>query len=207
MAYSRLLLLLKGGVIGKVVSVDATCTSMSELMMKKGRNLTDTWNSICSWGPTALLPILQILGTEYNQMHIYSHMNESEDNFDLFTKISFSYPHAVASIKVGMGVKSEGELIISGTEGYIYVPAPWWKTDYFEVRFENAENNKRYFYQYSLLRSISYLRRQLRKNPDKSQNRINISLCCIHSLAQCCNVSLILFNLSTRYIKSTIVVD
>ena len=147
MAYSRLLLLLKGGVIGKVVSVDATCTSMSELMMKKGRNLTDTWNSICSWGPTALLPILQILGTEYNQMHIYSHLKESEDNFDLFTKISFSYPHAVASIKVGMGVKSEGELIISGTEGYIFVPAPWWKTDYFEVRYENPANNKRYFYQ------------------------------------------------------------
>lgn len=36
---------------------------------------------------------------------------------------------------------------ISGTEGYIYVPAPWWKTDYFEVRFENSSNNKRYFYQ------------------------------------------------------------
>lgn len=31
--------------------------------------------------------------------------------------------------------------------GYIYVPAPWWKTDYFEVRYENAENNRRFFYQ------------------------------------------------------------
>ena len=64
-----------------------------------------------------------------------------------FSKASFIYPHAVASIKVGCGVKSEGELVISGTEGYIYVPAPWWKTDYFEVRFENSSNNKRYFYQ------------------------------------------------------------
>ena len=50
-------------------------------------------------------------------------------------------------MKIGQGVKSEGELIISGTEGYIYVPAPWWKTDYFEVRYENPANNKRYFYQ------------------------------------------------------------
>ena len=48
---------------------------------------------------------------------------------------------------MGQGVKSEGELIISGTKGYIYVPAPWWKTDYFEVRYENPQNNKRYFYQ------------------------------------------------------------
>ena len=44
-------------------------------------------------------------------------------------------------------MKSEGELIISGTEGYIYVPAPWWKTDYFEIRYENTEENRRYFYQ------------------------------------------------------------
>lgn len=38
-------------------------------------------------------------------------------------------------------------MVISGTKGYIYVPAPWWKTDYFEVRYENLAENKRYFYQ------------------------------------------------------------
>ena len=74
-------------------------------------------------------------------------MLDSSENFDLFTKIDFTYQNAVASIKVGKGVKSEGELIISGTKGYIYVPAPWWKTDYFEVRFENQNENKKYFYQ------------------------------------------------------------
>ena len=44
--------------------------------------------------------------------------------FDLFTKINFTYKNAVASLKVGKGVKSEGELVISGTKGYIYVPHP-----------------------------------------------------------------------------------
>ena len=62
-------------------------------------------------------------------------------------KIDFIFEHSVASVKVGDGVKSEGELIISGTNGYIYVPAPWWKTDYFEIRYENPKENKRYFYQ------------------------------------------------------------
>lgn len=74
-------------------------------------------------------------------------MDAEHENFDLFTKIAFVYPHAVASLKVGKGVKSEGELIISGTKGYIYVPAPWWKTEYFEIRYENPADNKRYFYQ------------------------------------------------------------
>ena len=53
----------------------------------------------------------------------------------------------MASVKVGDGVKTEGELVISGTRGYLYVPAPWWKTDYFELRCEDPADNKRWFYQ------------------------------------------------------------
>ena len=48
----------------------------------------------------------------------------------------FRFKNAVCSFKVGLGVKTEGNLVISGTKGYIYVPAPWWKTDYFEVRYD-----------------------------------------------------------------------
>lgn len=139
-AYNRLLLLAKKGKIGDVISVDATCTSLAE-------GSGDDWNSITAWGPTALLPVFQLLGTDYKDKNINSLLLDSAENFDLFTKIDFTYPNAVASIKVGKGVKSEGELIISGTKGYIYVPAPWWKTDYFEIRFENQNENKKYFYQ------------------------------------------------------------
>ncbi len=139
-AYNRLLLLLKGGKIGDIYSIDATCTSL--------RDYDDnSWNSITSWAPTALLPIFQILGIDYNNKTINSLTLDDKANFDLFTKIDFQYENAVASIKVANSVKSEGELIISGTEGYAYVPAPWWKTDYFELRYENLEDNKKYFYQ------------------------------------------------------------
>src|SRR5699024_9876889 len=54
----------------------------------------------------------------------------------------------IATGKVGLGVKSEGDLIISGTKGYIYVPSPWWKTEYFEMRFEDFNNNKKYYYKF-----------------------------------------------------------
>ena len=139
-AYSRLLLILKGGKIGDIYSIDATCTSLREFD-------DNSWNSITSWAPTALLPIFQILGVDYKQKTINSLMLDKNSNFDLFTKIDLLYDNAVASIKVANGVKSEGELIISGSEGYAYVPAPWWKTDYFELRYENQEDNKKYFYQ------------------------------------------------------------
>lgn len=143
-AFRRLLLMVKGGKIGTVVSVDAICTSLSHFHPDR---ISSSWSSFPGWAPTALLPIFQLLGSEYSQKQIIARFADSDNSFDTFAKVAFVYPNAVASFKVGMGVKSEGELIISGTKGYIYVPAPWWKTEYFEVRCENPADNKRYFYQ------------------------------------------------------------
>ncbi len=147
MAYHRLQLLVKSGRIGDVVSVDATCTSLLDASKLTEKQRANLWNTISEWGPTAMLPVFQILGTQYADIQIVSHIVRERPLYDTFTKISFLYPHAVASIKVGSGVKSEGELVVSGTRGYIYVPAPWWKMDYFEVRYENPAENKRCFYQ------------------------------------------------------------
>lgn len=146
-AYYRLILLAKSGRIGNIISVDATCTSLDEIKRKGQSNMSLKWNSLCDWGPQAMLPVFQLLGTEYKDISIVSKFSEEIENFDLFTKVSFVYSNAVATIKVGKGVKSEGELIISGTEGYIYVPAPWWLTDYFEIRYEDPLKKQRNFYQ------------------------------------------------------------
>lgn len=145
-AYYRMLLLVKSGRIGTVMSIDSSCTSLRDNDLPS-EELREKWNSICTWGPNAMLPIFQLLGTNYMQKCITSHIEEESIMYDNFTKIAFVYPHAVASIKVGKGVKTEGELVISGTTGYIYVPAPWWKTEYFEIRREDPTQNKRYFYQ------------------------------------------------------------
>lgn len=135
-AYQRLLLLIDSEKIGNVVSIDLSITSMN--------NKDNSGNSLYDWGANALLPIFQILGTNYIKKDIITH--KLEDN-DSFTKINFLYKNATASMLVAEGAKSEGDLTITGTKGYIYVPAPWWKTDYFEVRYEDTNNNKRYFYQ------------------------------------------------------------
>lgn len=143
-AFKRLILLIKTGIIGNVVSVDATCTSLKQLNEIGIDKIVEKQDSISAWGPTALLPVFMILGTEYEKSNYTSYF--LNDKYDLFTKIDFKYKNAVASVKIGKGAKSEGNLIITGTKGYIYVPAPWWKTDYFEVRFENQEDTKKYFY-------------------------------------------------------------
>lgn len=141
-AFYRLLLLLKTGKIGDVVSVDATCTSL------KADDTEDRgeWDGIYEWGPTALLPVFQILGPEYTGKQVFARFSDAEKKHDSFVKMDFTYPAAIASVKVGNGVKSEGELIVSGTRGYVYVPAPV-EDRLFRDRFEDHLENKRCFYQ------------------------------------------------------------
>lgn len=136
LAFARMLLLVKSNHIGKVRSVRATCTSL-----KSG----DKRGALLDWGPTALLPVFDLLGCSFDEVQAVSSLAEGGE--DDYTKVDFRFKDAVASIEVAKGVKSEGDLVIAGTEAYVYVPSPWWKTDYFEIRFEDFSRNKRYFYQ------------------------------------------------------------
>ncbi len=95
--------------------------------------------------PLPLLSIIKFLGRDYTDVNFHSRM---ENGVDIFTKAVINYPHATASITLGIGVKTEGNLVISGTKGYISVPAPWWLTDFFEIRYEDQTKNKKFFYSY-----------------------------------------------------------
>lgn len=146
LAFQRLVLLLKGGVIGVVKCVEATCTSLQSRASWNG-SVEAGGGSITTWGPYAFLPALKILGCGYRSCSFATYRDKN-NGVDIYTRVQLLYDTAEAILKVGSGVKSEGDMVISGTQGYIYVPAPWWKMDYFEVRKEDSRENKRYFYQF-----------------------------------------------------------
>jgi glycerol-3-phosphate cytidylyltransferase len=144
-AFNHLMVMIKSGVIGEVVDVEA---SLSRLLSDKTRrefDATQAGGSLYESGSYPLLPIFRLLGTKYENLNLYSRM---ENGVDIFTKGVIRYPRAVCSFKLGLGVKTEGNLIISGTKGYAYVEAPWWKTDYFELRYEDQNQNKKFFYKW-----------------------------------------------------------
>jgi choline-phosphate cytidylyltransferase len=141
LSFARLILLVKGGAIGEVKSIDVTCTSLENLSWTMA---TKYYTSFTDWGSIALLPIFKILGCNYESVS-FSTLN-SEEMKDIFTKVNFIYKDALATVSVGLGVKSEGDMRISGTKGYIYVPSPWWKSEYFELRFEDPAQNKPHYY-------------------------------------------------------------
>jgi len=140
--FLRLVLLIKSGIIGDIKSIDVTCTSLEvQDWLKK----TKYYTSFTGWGSVALLPVFKILGYDYEDISFFT-LN-SEEMPDIYTKATIKYGNALATVNVGVGVKSEGDLRIAGTKGYIYVPAPWWKSGYFEVRFEDLTKNKPYYYE------------------------------------------------------------
>ena len=143
-AFKHLMVMIKNGVIGEVVDIEA---SLSQLLDKNGREFDpkQAGGALFEQGSYPLLPIIKLMGCNYKNLNLYSRM---ENGVDIHTKGVFRYDHAVCSFKVGLGVKTEGNLVISGTKGYAYVPAPWWLTDYFELRYEDQNKNQKYFYKW-----------------------------------------------------------
>jgi predicted dehydrogenase len=145
-AFNHLVVMIKSGVIGDVVDIEASLSKLwNDQKTLREFDPEQAGGSFYELGSYPLLPIVRLLGCQYENLILYSRM---KDGVDMYTKGVVRYPHAVCSFKVGLGVKTEGNLVISGTKGYAYVPAPWWKTDYFELRYEDQNKNQKFFYKW-----------------------------------------------------------
>ncbi len=144
-AFNHLMVMIKSGVVGEVIDIEASLSKVWGDKTLREFDPNQAGGSLYELGSYPLLPIIKLMGTEFENLNLYSRM---ENDIDIYTKGVFRYPKAVCSFKVGLGVKTEGNLVISGTKGYAYVPSPWWKTDYFELRYEDQNNNKKFFYKW-----------------------------------------------------------
>ena len=145
-AFNHLIVMIKSGIIGEVVDIEASLSKLwNDQKSLREFDPEQAGGSLYELGSYPLLPIVRLMGCQYENLNLYSRM---KDGIDMYTKGVLRYSHAVCSFKVGLGVKTEGNLIISGTKGYAYVPAPWWKTDYFELRYEDQNKNQKFFYKW-----------------------------------------------------------
>lgn len=126
----------RSGAIGEVCDVEACFTKLTPANV---REVTDEQygGSFPELGTYSLLPIVKLLGTKHTDIRFQSlRMGNGKDGY---TKAVFSYPNAFAIAKTGLTVKSEGQLLVSGTKGYILAESPWWLTKKFELRYEDPD--------------------------------------------------------------------
>ncbi|WP_035786065.1 Gfo/Idh/MocA family protein, partial [Butyrivibrio sp. XPD2002] len=142
--FKKLCEVVESGAIGEVVDVEAAFTRLTEGNV---RELTDTktGGAFTEFGTYTMLPIFRFLGTDYTDI---KYKTIKAGNVDGYTKAHFNYSDRFATAKCGLTVKSEGQLLISGTKGYILVPSPWWLTKYFEVRYEDPRKIDKYEFAY-----------------------------------------------------------
>ena len=144
-AFNHLITMIKSGLIGEVVDINVSESKLWGDRFTRELDASQAGGSMYEMGSYPLLPIIRLMGTDFWDVNFYSKM---KDEVDLYTKGVIRYAHGVCSFQLGLGVKTEGNLVISGTKGYAYVPSPWWLTDYYEFRFEDQNNNKKFFYQW-----------------------------------------------------------
>lgn len=139
--FQQLLSVARDGTIGDICDIEACFTRIGD---PKSREMSDFryGGAFMEYGSYTLLPIFKILGTDYESVTIDSiHGN---NGIDIFTKVQFKYRNALATSNTGAGVKSEGQLVIAGTKGYILAQSPWWLIRSFDVRYEDANRVDHY---------------------------------------------------------------
>jgi len=143
-AFGHIVTLIKSGIIGDVVDVKASLSKMVEPPTRE-LDAEQAGGAMTEHAPLTVMAIIKLLGLDWKDINFHT---KRENGVDIYTKGVINFPHATSSFTLGIGVKTEGNLVISGTKGYVYVPAPWWLTSYFEVRYEDQAKNKKYFYSY-----------------------------------------------------------
>jgi len=142
-AFNQLLKELDSGVIGEIKEVRATRTSLF-----KEKNYPD---SFIEQGATTILssyPSLLIHKTLGKRQKI-NFFDQEENGYDISNLIVTTHKNGALGVaRVATGTKSEGDAVISGTKGYIYIPAPWWLTKKFYVRFEDTHKSYTFNYEF-----------------------------------------------------------
>ncbi len=142
-AFNQMLSELEKGIIGDIKEVRATRTSLF-----KEKDYPDTFmaqgaTNILSSYPSLL--VNKILG-ESKDITFFDQGTEGYDVSNLI--ISKHKGGAIGISNVATGIKSEGDAVISGTKGYVYIPAPWWLTKKFHVRFEDEHKSQTFSYEF-----------------------------------------------------------
>jgi len=141
--FLHLLAIAKGGRLGKIKDIEAAFTKLVPNLPGTREYDARVGGSFTELASYSLLPIVKILGTNYQDIRF--DMYKDKSGVDIYAKVHLKYngnDECIASAKTGIGVKSEGQLLISGTGGYILVKSPWWLLKTFEVCYENPNHNE-----------------------------------------------------------------
>jgi len=140
-AFNTLLDELKNGTLGEIKEIRSTFTTLYEERGYADQYIQNGATNLLMSYPSLL--IHKIAG-ESKSLHFF---DQREEGYDVSNRAISTHENDVIGLAtVGIGMKSDGSAIISGTKGYVVIPAPWWLTKEFYFKFEDV--HKEYHFEY-----------------------------------------------------------
>ena len=174
--YRALIEAARSGKIGRIVEVEAAFSRLTPLNTREYMN--DSGNgSFLELGSYVLLPVIELMGCNYDDITFKA--VRAQNGVDTYTKAFIDYGDKTAIVKTGIGAKTEGQLVITGTNGYILAKSPWWLTREYEIRYENPGKIEKYNYEYKdsgLQYELGEFVHRIRHNEDHCDKMNEISL-------------------------------
>lgn len=142
--FERFVAVAQNGKIGRIsyVSVNFSEAATSDTECTTSRDQDD---SLFRLARLPLLAITRILGKTPVRSIACKTIKDHSTDKDTIAHMTLSFEDALATATISRGVMVKEDLIVAGTEGALYVAAPWWQADSFEVRLNepNFEDAKR----------------------------------------------------------------
>ncbi len=140
--FEQILGIARNGEIGEIRDIEACFTKLADPNLREMTD-TETGGAFTELGTYGMLPIIKLFGTDIKNVRF--DCIKADNGIDLYTKAYFTYENGFGLVKSGLGVKSEGQLIIAGTKGYILAKSPWWLTQSFEIRYEDPNKKDEHY--------------------------------------------------------------
>ena len=140
-AFNKLLEELNNGAIGEIKEIRSTFTSLYKERGYPKKYIKHGATNLLMSYPSL---IIQKIARESKSITFFDQTN---GKYDISNRAITTHKKGIIGIAtVGIGIKSDGHAIISGTKGYVYIPAPWWLTKEFYFKFE--DEHKEYHFEY-----------------------------------------------------------
>ena len=137
-SFGQLSWMTRGNIIGDVLSIKCYISKENFDSVDEKSIIEIAYYPICA--------VIKLLGNEFKN---YScKIVKSDDGEVIYGTIELIYDKATVFVEIGMGIRLEDSMIITGSEGVIVVPDDWWNLGYFKMRKNGEYKFKRYSFNF-----------------------------------------------------------
>ncbi len=137
-SFEQLSWMTRGNMIGDILGIKV-CISKENFNHIDEKTITElAYFPICA--------AVRLLGNSFIDYDCSTVKNDRDEI--IYGTVKLTYENTIVYIEIGLSVALEDGMIITGTDGTIFVPDNWWNLGYFKIRKKGESKFKRYSFNF-----------------------------------------------------------